>query len=107
MSHVTDVILTVSLLEQNDVYPADVYPAVEALNTWLSERDKGELKRVDSFAGGRKAVQAAVFMGAFNFLDIPEFVAAVAAAPWGYRDGLALFVKNEYADRFTDMTPKY
>lgn len=44
-------------------------------------------------------------MGAFNYLDIPEFVAAVDAAPWEDRDGLALFVKDEHDDRFADMTP--
>ena len=103
MSHVTDVILTMSLLEE--VGRDDKCPAVELLNAWLSERNKGELKRVDDFAGGRKAIQAAVFMGAFNYLDIPEFVAAVASAPWEDRDSLALFVKDEHDERFADMTP--
>ena len=103
MSHVTDVILTMSLLEEAG--DDDRCPAVDVLNIWLSERNKGELKRVDDFAGGGKAIQAAVFMGAFNSLEIPEFVAAVGAAPWEDRGRLALFVKDEHDERFTDMTP--
>jgi hypothetical protein len=103
MSSVTDVILTMTLCE--GTVEDNRYPAVEFINAWLSERGKGELKRVDNFSGGRKSMQAVVFMGALNYLEIPEFVCAVAAAPWEYRECLALFLKDEEDDRFTDMTP--
>jgi hypothetical protein len=105
MSHVTDVILTISLAEVD--WKDDRCHVVETINAWLSESDYGELKRVDDFTGGRKAIQAAIFMGAFNYLNILEFVAKVDAAPWEYREGLALFVKDEHDARFSDMTPNH
>ena len=104
MSYVADVILTMSLLEETG--RDDRCMAVEAINVWLEEQGKGELKQVDDFAGGRKSIQAMVFMGAFNYLCIPEFVAAVGAAPWQDEERVQLFIKNEEENIFTDMTPK-
>lgn len=103
MSRVTDVILTASLQEE----PGETrtYPAVEELNTWLRERRFGELKEVSEAAGGTRAMQALVFLGAFNYLDLSEFVEAVKAAPWRDSEGIALFVKQEEEWRFTDVTP--
>lgn len=102
MSHVTGVILTISLLEEGE-YDGD-FPAIDAVNAWLGLRAHGEIKRVDFFSGGKKAMQAAVFMGAFNYLNIKEFLSAVADAPWVNRDGLAIFVKDEHDERFFDMS---
>ena len=103
MSRVTDVILTTSLLEE----PGDTgtYPAVEELNVWLRARRLGELKEVSKAAAGTKVMQALVFMGAFNYLDLAEFVEAVKATPWRDSEGIAVFVKQEEEWRFTDVTP--
>lgn len=103
MSRVTDVILTVSLLEE----PGDTggCPAVEALNAWLRERRLGELNEVSKAAGGTKVIQARVFMGAFNYLDLTEFIDAINATPFLDRESLALFVKQEEEERFMDVTP--
>ena len=103
MSHVTNIILTLSLSEGID--DDTCYPWVDVLNQWLTDRGKGELHRVDDAAGGNKAMEAAVFMGAFNYLDIPEFIKAVYASDWEDRDGLSLFIKVQEADRFIDATP--
>ena len=49
---------------------------VDALNAFLSQRESplGELAQVDQHAGGRKAIECYVWMGAFNYLEIGEFV---------------------------------
>lgn len=53
------------------------------LNSWLNdekaERNFGELRQVDKHAGGRKAMETDVFMGAFNYLPDAEFIAAYRA----------------------------
>lgn len=100
MSQVADVILTMSLMEDNGTE----CPALVFINVWLAIMDYGELKRVDSLAGGGKAMQAAVFLGAFNYLRIHSFTQIVNSAPWKYRAGMALFIKGEDG-RFYDMTP--
>lgn len=68
MSHVTDVILSIGLLEESD--DAENPALIAEINTWLDEREKGTLARVDQFAGGRKASQATIYLGAFNYLPI-------------------------------------
>jgi hypothetical protein len=90
--------LTVSLIEEEG--DNENCPVVDVINAWLDRENKGQLKRLDGDAGGRKAMQAAVFMGAFNYLDIPAFVNVVASVPWEYEEGVALFIKDENDDAF-------
>lgn len=103
MSQVTNIILALSLFE--GVEDDTCYPWVDVINQWLAERGNGKLQRVDALAGGVKEMEAAVFIGAFNYLDIPKFIKAVDACDWEDRDGLSLFMKDSEAARFVDITP--
>lgn len=99
MSSVTDVILTLSLMEERD--EDDALPAVDRLNEYLLSRKIGKLERVDGSAGGRKVFQAVVLLGAFNHLNLEDLIRAIAVQEWVERDDVQLFVKGEHDDTFT------
>lgn len=76
MSKVTDVVILAPL-------SAERSPAMSAINAWLDERHYGQLVEVSDHAGGTKAMQARVYLGAFNYIDVAAFTAMVKGAPWG------------------------
>ena len=98
MSRVTDVILTCGCGEEEHRTSGDpeyYVPAVDTINAWLSENNYGKLIRVDHLVTSGKAMQATVFIGAFNYLDLKEFIKVVDASPWDMKENMALFVKEE------------
>lgn len=99
MSVVTSIILTTSLVEEDDLY----CPAVEELNEWMLANRYGEFKRVDEYAGGNKAMQAVVFMGAFNYLDMDKFAETFRKVRWEDRDSVKLFVQYEEETCFSEL----
>lgn len=94
MSVVTDVIL---------MAPGDPRQAVEALNADLMKRFNCSLNQVDSYAGGNKAIQASVYMGAFSYFHPDEVLALISAAPWDEDDraDIRVAIKGEWDDAFT------
>jgi hypothetical protein len=106
MSRVTDVILTCGCSEEvgpEDGNPTYRVPAVEPINEWLLKNNYGKLVRVDEYVTSGKAMQATVFIGAFNYLDLKEFIKVVDAAPWDVKENTALFVKEEEQDTFRQV----
>jgi len=99
MSHVSDVIICLSPGEEIDDNATT--PPIQEINKYLMAQNRGELKKVDDYAGGYKAVQAAVWMGAFNHLDIPEFLNVVKAQQWEGREIVQVFIKDEHEKTFT------
>ena len=98
MSHVTDVIITCSVMDEDKTW---------SLNAMLETRDDlaesgAWLNRVDDKAAGSKAMQAAVLIGAFGYLDIDKFVEAVRAHPWYCPEDVQIFMKDEHEDKFTE-----
>jgi hypothetical protein len=73
-------------------YPDSHRTVIDALNAFLSkpvtktnpEPDPsdslGDLVRVDQHAGGTRAMESFVWIGAFNGLPVPEFIAVYQAA---------------------------
>ena len=109
MSWVTDVLI---LLNLEEVYHVDEeqdtceYVESEALagvNAWLREQGYGQLVKLDrhAFAAGERAMQAEVHGGAFNYLDIPAFVACVQQQRWRASAYVQLLLKDEQEQRFT------
>lgn len=98
MSIVTDVILTAHCVEDTEV--EGKYPAIDVINAWLTIGGWGKLERVDQHAGGRKAMQAVVFMGAFNMLDLERLMGQIAGAPWVSPEDVRVFVHEEGDDAF-------
>ncbi len=99
MSVVTSIILTTSLSEEDGLY----CPAVEELNEWMRANRYGEFKRVDGYAGGNKAVQAVVFMGAFNYLNMDKFAEVFRRVNWEDLDSVKLFVQYEEETCFSEL----
>jgi hypothetical protein len=93
MSVVTDVIVLVSLAEED---PEDTFPPIDKINNWLLAHGQYVgLNHLNGNEGGHKAWQADVFGGAFNHLDISEFARMVAMVQWKSPDRVQLLVKGE------------
>lgn len=84
MSVVTDVILITAVDEDNE----------KGIVARLF------LERVDHPAGGNKAMQCGVYMGAFNHLVIERFIQNVRALKWHDRECVQLMVKEEDDNQF-------
>ena len=100
MSTVTDVILIVGCL--TDQEQAERFS--DALK--LAGHTEARLKQVDDHAGGNKAVQADIYMGAYNYLDDEAAVSAFYAIKWEERDQVQLLMKAENWDRFKVFVPE-
>jgi len=88
MSNVTDTLLTFSTLEDED-------SVLEAVNGKAFDSHGFVLLKV---TGGSKAHQMGIAMGAFNYLDLPRLVAAVAAVPWEFPEEVRLYCNGEHDD---------
>ena len=83
MSHVTDIILAYPLVEDDDI--------AESLG----------LGRVDQHSRGNKAMQANVWLGARNYLDVERFERRLAALPWREPENVTLLLQDEQDECFT------
>jgi hypothetical protein len=99
MSVVTDVIICLSLSEEID--DEGTTPPVAEINDYLRSQNYGKLARVDDFAGGNKAFQAAVWMGAFNHLNVSEFMDFIKSREWQSREEVQVLLKKEEDYSFT------
>lgn len=86
MSHVTDIILAYPLVEDDGI--------AEGLG----------LARVDQHSLGNKCMQANVWLGARNYLDIEQFERRVAALPWREPENVTLLLQDEQDECFTLRT---
>ena len=100
MSVVTDMILVTAI---DDGGGEDKHPNADRLNAWIREAHgpTEALKKVDQHAGGNKAVQCDVFVGAINYLDEKGLIAAFRGVQWESPDCAQLMLKGEQKDRFT------
>ena len=103
MSVVTDVILTCALGEEADGPDYFSCPAVEKINEWLVKERYGMLRRVDDEAGGNKVMQAVVYLGAFNYLDVDCFIKQLKEAPWELPESVRVFIKREQEEFFSQV----
>jgi hypothetical protein len=91
MSYVSNVILLTFIEDQG----------IKDVQLWLSRAGAGSLKQIDGFSGGTKAVEHEIWAGAYNWLDIPEFIKAVKSASWMYPSDVQLLIKEEGDDLFS------
>ena len=99
MSHVCNIVLLMSTLEEVD----DRIPALERLNQWLSSQSKGQLHRVDGYGSNSKVMECIVAIGAFNYLHLEEFLRVFRGAGWEDVEGLSLMVMDEGEERFREV----
>jgi hypothetical protein len=94
MSVVTNIILAAAL----DEYGVDL------LNAALGKaRLGGRLERMDKEAGGTKVMEAAIWLAAFNHLNLEAFVAMVKTVEWETPGEVSLFVKEQEDDVFREI----
>lgn len=99
MSNVTNVILHVSILEEErDDEP--IAPIGE-LNRCL-EKLHTSFTQVDQYAGGGKVFEATVFMAAFNHVSTEKIVQLVQSQSWQYPDEVQLFIMEQEDDGFVE-----
>jgi hypothetical protein len=96
MSHVTDLIICASLLDE------DKEPAMQK---WFDEHRNHEQgpKRVDQHAGGGKCVQATVYMGAHNYITDEEILQMVLQIEWDQPLALRIYVQHEHGAHFVPL----
>lgn len=101
MSHVTDIIITCSIMEDND--QEDVFPAIDFINNYLESRNRGKLNNLGGNEGGTKCWQTNVFGAAFNNLDLEEFAAALKSAPWHEPENVTILIQDEHDEAMREV----
>lgn len=99
MSYVTNVLLSFSILEDEDARMAEV-------NGWLSQNDSrgqqlGDISGAeDPKYGGSKFMEVPLWGAAFNYVDLDGLRGAVRAAKWKEPEHVRLFVCDQDDDTF-------
>jgi hypothetical protein len=91
MSCVSNVILLTFIEDQG----------IKDVQLWLSRAGALPLNQIDGFSGGTKAVEHEIWAGAYNWLDVPEFIKAVKNASWEFPSDVQLLIKEESDDLFS------
>ena len=99
MSVVTTILIATSLHEEAG--ESGVFPAIGFINAALGDvQGRPWLLGVGRHAGGNKAPEADVFMGAINHLDLDQFKAHMRSAPWEMPGAVMLLVNEDGEDGF-------
>lgn len=107
MSYVTDIILIVDILEEENKETGE-YRLVKRLNAEMARIHPSQagpdwpmFVRVDKTSGGGKVMQASVFQAAINFLDEVAFWELLRSIPWEHPENLQIVMKRENETLFT------
>jgi len=73
---------------------------VEFVQSWLKSQSFPGLVEISEYAGGNKMIEHEIWAGAFNFLDVEEFVNVVRSAKWDLPRDVQLLIKKENDDLF-------
>jgi hypothetical protein len=102
MSRVTNLILAFSVGEDED-------KCIKAINNYEYRNLKMNLISIDfnkdmekgiKWYGGTKFMEARIYMGAFNYLDIDDFRNYLRTMDWADRDLVQLIVKEQDEEKF-------
>ena len=72
-----------------------------ALNKYLGQ----PLIQTEECAGGNKAFQADIYIGAFNNIDADELIQIFKDYKWQFPESAQLMIKREHDDKFTIYSP--
>lgn len=105
MSVVTDVILLTSRYDGCTVDQIATHPNVDIVNKYLenNERDR-QLYQVDQYSHNGHSMQCDVWIGAFNYFNIENFIQAIKDVEWVNRECVQLLIKDEEEDIFKIIT---
>jgi hypothetical protein len=103
MSHVDNVILSFSILE-------DERPIMESVNEWLRAHVSGQsfgpdLVNADGAYGGAKCLETPLFIAAFNYLPEDAFLGFLRTLPWRCPGEVQVIVQRQNDDVFEILSP--
>lgn len=101
MSSVTDTFLLTSVMFDPDDNAHDA-KVIDNIQDWLGRNCNQQLKRLDSndrAYGGSKVMQAGVWVGAFNYLPLDEFIRMLKGQKFGV--STQLLYQREEENGFT------
>lgn len=106
MSVVTNCILCLDIQNTSFAYGDEEDPGLAAVNRFFTDGrgfvcvdDKG-LPR--GWYGGTKMMEANIYLGAFNYLDLAGLIAHIKSLPWKVPTGNQLFVMEQDDAIFTE-----
>ncbi len=109
MSVVTNVLINTRLEGQDE-------PLLQTINAWLAQdRDgRGHGRNMvwstdsricdQSWYGGTTSMDADIWAGAVNLLDVPGFLVMLRLLPWANPEDVQIFIKEQDDTRFTLYT---
>ncbi len=103
MSWVTDVILLFSLEEDYDEEMGSLgeEAPINYINDWLEDNEYGQLFPPPFEAGNGKMLGSNIWVGAFNNLDVEEFISILKVVKWQAPENVQILVKGEESPKFT------
>lgn len=106
MSDVTSVILSFDALEEDDENgETEFYWNMYRINAWLNECGYGVFGDVNDCAGGRKALQKPVFIGAFDHFEVDLFCKFLRSLSWERPENVQVLVQGENERKFRLIEP--
>lgn len=103
MSHVSNVILSFSILE-------DEKRVMREVNDYLEKEENQRFESADFKVGGKfwygghKVLETPLWLGAFNYLHIGSLLKFMRGVQWEYPDEVQLIVKDQDSDLFEILT---
>ncbi len=101
MSKVTNLILTISDLDDDDKLSqinSFVYNGIQ-MNLVSADFDKGGVNRTRWY-GGSKFLEAEIYIGAFNHFPLKDFIDHLKQIEWKNPNSIQLFVKEQDDEKF-------
>lgn len=103
MSVVSNVIFSFSISEKENGF---FYSNMEKINKWLQERNYGVFSvDVDVISGGRKHLEAPLFVAAFNYFVLEDFCNFVRSLKWEYPDFVQIIIQEQEDGKFRLIEP--
>lgn len=103
MSHITNVILTFSIMEDfHDTFDDGeaIYDLMNSINTWLSENGHRSFGHSAGRVSGDRYLETPLYIAAFNYLRIDAFMAMLSSLPWKEPENVQLFIEDQDDDKF-------
>jgi hypothetical protein len=81
------------------------YKLIEQINQWLNSqgRNHGDLVYMNPHAGGERLFEGAIFMGAFNYLDIDGLMRMLKSLEWEDVEQVQLFARTDEDQIFEEV----
>lgn len=106
MSFMTEVILTMSLVEDTGTSGCPIWPAMDFIQKWVADEKYlgGQIFEVNAPQGECGYCPGGVFVGEFKNLHTARFIKAIRAAPWQWREKVRVFIRDERTEVFEPVS---